>query len=222
MLKADLHVHTEYSMDTSMSIEKVIKRCVEVGINCVNIADHNEVEGGVRMQKIAPFRVIASEEILTTHGEIMGMFLTERIPSGISPEEAIRRIKEQGGLVCIPHPYDRARCAALERGFPKELLPEVDIIEVFNSRATRFADWDKAKLTAQEYGLVPSAGSDAHTLGEIGKAYVEMPEFASKEDFCSALAQGKVYGRRSSMLVHIPSTVTRMRKRITGKGSGKR
>ena len=150
----------------------------------------------------------------------MGMFLTERIPSDshMPPEEAIRRIKEQGGLVCLPHPYDKARCAALTSGFPLELLPEVDVIEIFNSRATRFADWDKAKLTAEQYGLAPSAGSDAHTPGEIGNAYVEMPEFSSKDDFCDALKQGKVYGQSSGMWVHIPSTVTRIRKRITGKG----
>jgi predicted metal-dependent phosphoesterase TrpH len=205
-----------------MSVEKIIKRCLEIGINCVNVADHDAVEGGLKMQKIAPFPVIVSEEILTKTGEVMGMFLSERIPSGCSAEEAIRRIGEQGGLVCIPHPYDRARCAALERGFPEELLSEVDVIEIFNARATRFANWDKAKEMAQRYDLAPSAGSDAHTLGEIGNAYVEMPDFISKEDFCVALKQGTVYGHSSGMWVHIPSTVTRIRKRITGKGRGKR
>jgi len=204
-------------MDSDMSVEKVIARCQEVGIGCVAIADHDAVEGGLKMQKIAPFPVIVAEEILTPNGEIMGMFLTERIPSGVSPEEAVRRIKEQGGLVCIPHPYDRARCAALDHGFPRDLLSQVDVIEVFNSRASRFADWDKAKLTAQEYGLLHSAGSDAHTPGEIGNAYVEMPEFKSKEEFCSALTQGEIYGHKSGMWVHFPSTVTRIRKRLTGK-----
>ena len=113
--------------------------------------------------------------------------------------------------MCLPHPYDRARYAALERGFPIELLQEVDVIEIFNSRATRLANWDKAKETAAKYDLAPSAGSDAHTPGEIGNAYVEMPEFTSKEDFCEALRQGKVYGHSSGLWVHIPSTITRIR-----------
>jgi len=222
LLKADLHVHSEYSVDTSMSVKKILDRCLKVGINCVAIADHDEVQGGLEMQKIAPFPVIVAEEIMTTNGEIMGMFLSERIPGGISAEEAIRRIKEQGGLVCIPHPYDRARYAALEKGFPRELLTQVDIIEIFNARATPLADWDKAKQTAEEFGLLRSAGSDAHTPGEIGNAYVEMPEWTTKEEFRAALAQGEVYGHRSSMLVHVPSTVTRMRRRITGKRKGKK
>ena len=100
-------------MDTTMSVERVIKRCLEVGINCVNIADHDAVEGGLKMQKLAPFPVIVSEEILTNTGEVMGMFLTERIPSGCTAEEAIRQIREQGGLVLV---------AANSRYYPGNLL----------------------------------------------------------------------------------------------------
>ena len=106
LLKADLHIHTEYSMDCNMPLKKIINRCLETGVNCIAIADHGTIEGALKMQTIAPFPVIVAEEILTLHGEIMGMFLTEGIPSGLSVEQTMSRIKAQGALVCIPHPFD--------------------------------------------------------------------------------------------------------------------
>ena len=89
MLKADFHIHTKYSMDSQSELEDIIKRCQKLGINCIAIADHDAVEGGLLMQKIAPFKVIVAEEILTFSGEVMGMFLKERIASGIPLEKAI-------------------------------------------------------------------------------------------------------------------------------------
>ena len=97
MLKADLHIHTEYSMDCNTPLEKIIGRCQELGINCIVITDHGTAEGALKMQKIAPFTVIVAEEIMTTQGEIMGMFLKETIPSGLTPGETINRIRAQGG-----------------------------------------------------------------------------------------------------------------------------
>ena len=93
LLKADLHIHTQYSMDCSMSLKKIIDRCLEIGIDCIAVADHGTIEGALEMQSIAPFKVIVAEEILTHHGEIMGMFLREWIPSGLSVPETISRIK---------------------------------------------------------------------------------------------------------------------------------
>ena len=105
MLKADLHVHTEYSMDCNTPLEKIINRCRETGINCIAVADHGTIEGALKLKDIAPFTVIIAEEILTPHGEIMGMFLQEGIPSGLSVEQTLACIREQDGLVCIPHPF---------------------------------------------------------------------------------------------------------------------
>ena len=109
MLKADLHIHTKYSMDCDMPLEKIINRCLETGINCITIADHGTIEGALEMQRLAPFTIIIAEEVLTHHGEIMGMFLKEPIPSGQSVEETISQIRAQGGLVCIPHAFDLFR-----------------------------------------------------------------------------------------------------------------
>ena len=109
MLKADLHIHTEYSFDTAMSLESIIARCQKRGVNCIAVADHGPIAGGLRMKEMAPFRVIVAEEVLTPIGEVMGLFLTEEVPSHISLREAVARIKAQGGLVCLPHPLDYLR-----------------------------------------------------------------------------------------------------------------
>lgn len=213
MLKADLHIHTQYSFDSTMSPESVIDRCLKVGINCIAVADHGTIAGALKLKEIAPFSVIVAEEILTPVGEIMGLFLTKEIPSGITVEEAISQIRAQGGLVSLPHPFDSLR--GINKKFPEieKLVPHIDIIEVFNSRAMALGMSNKkAKIFAEKHKLLCSAGSDAHIPHEIGHAYVEMPEFDGSEGFRTALAQGKIHGRRSCPLVHFPTMWTRYRK----------
>ena len=211
MLKADLHIHTMFSMDCDTPLEKIVQRCQEVGINCIAIADHGIVDGALMMQKLAPFRVIVAQEILTTQGEIMGMFLKETIPGGLTPQQTIKRIREQGGLVNIPHPFETIRGSALKDWAIDDIAKDVDIIEVLNSRSPFAANTEKAKAFAEKHGIPGSAGSDAHTLSEIGNAYVEMPEFKDKNDFLAALKKGQVYGRRASMYVRLFSTWARVK-----------
>ena len=214
MLKADLHIHTEYSMDCNTPLDKIIERCLEIGINCIAIADHGTAEGALKMQGIAPFPVIVAEEILTPYGEIMGMFLKETIPSGLSVEQTISQIKAQGGLVCIPHPFDTFRRTGLDGRALEEIVGQIDVIEVFNSRSPLLRSSAKAQIFAQKYGIPGSAGSDAHTPGEIGNAYVEMPEFNGKNDFLNALAKGKIFGYRTNPFVHFGSLWARVRKQF--------
>ncbi len=203
MLKADLHIHTEYSMDCSTPLEKIINRCLELEINCIAIADHGTTEGALKMQKIAPFKVIVAEEILTPNGEIMGMFLKETIPSGLSIEQTISQIKAQGALVNIPHPFDSLRGLRLDGKELEALVDQIDTIEVFNAREPFRNPSIKAQAFAQKYGIPGTVGSDAHTIGEIGNACVEMPEFNSRDDFLQALRTGKVVGHRTNPLIHL-------------------
>ncbi len=214
MLKADLHIHTEYSMDCSMSLEKLIDRCLKLGINCIAVCDHGTAEGAIKLSNLAPFRVIVAEEMLTPQGEIMGMFLQETIPSGLSVEETISSIKAQNGLVCIPHPFDSFRPSALNGQVLEEIAGQVDIVEVFNARTLPFQKLSLAEAFAREHNLGQSAGSDAHTLAEVGNGYVEMPEFSGRDDFLQALAQGKVSGQRTNPLVHFLSLSSRLRKKF--------
>lgn len=211
MLKADLHIHTEYSMDCNTPLEQVINRCLETGINCIAVADHGTTEGALKMQSIAPFPVIIAEEVLTTHGEIMGLFLKETIPSGQSVEKTISQIRAQGGLVNIPHPFDMLRHSALDGRIIEEIVEHIDTIEVFNARCILLRSSIKAQIFAEKYGIPKSAGSDAHTLQEIGNAYVEMPEFNGRDDFLDALEKGKISGRRTNPLIHFNSLWARLR-----------
>lgn len=214
MLKADLHIHTVYSKDSSMTPEQVLARCPEVGINCIAVTDHGTIEGALKLREMAPFPVIVGEEVLTPLGEVMGLFLTRGIPSGISAKEAIEEIKAQGGLVCIPHPFDHVRNSAMSNGSVEALLPMIDVIEVFNSRSVLKSTLLRAQRLAKEHGIPGSAGSDAHTPYEIGRAYVEMPEFQGRDEFLQALAKGKVFGHRTCPLIHARTSFTKVVKRL--------
>lgn len=211
MLKADLHIHTEYSMDCTTPLEKIINRCLELGINCIAIADHGTIEGALKIQRLAPFTIIVAEEISTPHGEIMGMFLKETIPSGLSIEQTISQIRAQGALVCVPHAFDMFRPSALGGKMAEKIVEHIDVMEVFNSRSPLLRSSAKALAFAQKYGIVKSAGSDAHTPDAIGNAYVEMAEFNGKDDFLQALAKGKIYGHRTNPVTHFSSVWARLK-----------
>jgi len=214
MLKADLHIHTEYSMDCSTPLEKIISRCLKIGINCIAIADHGTIEGALKMQSIAPFPVIVAEEILTLDGEIMGVFLKEGISSGLSVEQVISRIRAQGGLICVPHPFDKLLRHGLGGKLPEALAKQIDYIEVFNSRSLVRQPSIEARLFAEKHSIPVSAGSDAHNLGEVGHAYVEMPEFNGKDEFLNALRKGKIIGHRTNPVVHFASTWATLKRRL--------
>ena len=214
MIKADLHVHTRHSADSNTSYEQLIEACQNKGINCVAIADHGTTRGARDLSKIAPFKIIVCEEILTPYGEIMGMFLQEDIPHKITVEETIKRIRDQGGLICIPHPYDWVRPSAFRNRAKLESVAElVDIIEVFNARSLFPGVENKSRDLAIRHHKAMSCGSDAHSPQEIAYATVEMDDFNTKEEFLSALANGKLNCRKSSPLIHLISTTARFGKR---------
>lgn len=202
MIKADLHLHTCYSPDCTSPLKQIIACCQEQGINCVAVADHGTVEGALRLREMAPFRVIVGEEVKTSAGEVMGLFLKESIPNGIALEDAISRIKKQGGLVGVPHPFVRFGRSALMKRHVESIVERLDFIEVFNARSLLIWDSRLAREYAEARGLPGSAGSDAHTLHEIGHAYVEMDDFETKEEFLQSLKQGRVCGRHSGALAH--------------------
>ena len=215
MLKADLHVHSEYSPDSESSLGDIINHCTAAGINCLAITDHNEIAGAVELKKIAPFTVIIGEEILTSSGEIIGLFLTERIPRQLSAQETVKRIKDQGGLVLIPHPFDRYfRPSTIDRAVLKAIVADVDIIEVFNSHTVIRSDSIQALKFAQKHGLLASAGSDAHLVSEIGNAYIKMPDFSNVEEFKRSLTKGKLEGQMACPFHRLKSIVDKLVRKI--------
>jgi len=218
LLKADLHVHTCYSKDSTSSPEKIVQHCLDTGINCLAITDHNTISGALELERIAPFKIIVGEEVLTTSGEIIGMFLSEQIPHHLPPEETVARIKAQGGLVCIPHPFDRFRAhSRLRRTVIEKIKSDIDLIEVFNSRTYLLRDSACALSFAQNHGLPGIAGSDAHIVREIGRAYTEIPEFNDAGQFRLALEHSKVFGSKTSILIHFYNIRNRLIKLLERK-----
>jgi predicted metal-dependent phosphoesterase TrpH len=203
-------------MDCNIPLDKVISRCLMVGINCIAISDHGTTEGALEIQRLAPFKVIVAEEILTPQGEIMGIFLKETIPNHLSSKETISRIRDQGGLVNIPHPFDTFRGFGIDGKELEALADQIDTIEVFNARGPFIRSSTKARAFAQKYDIPRTAGSDAHTIGEIGNSYVEMPEFDSKDDFLQALKVGKIIGRRTSPLIHFVTAWEKLKGGLRG------
>jgi predicted metal-dependent phosphoesterase TrpH len=212
-LHADLHIHTKYSMDSTASLERIIQRCQETGINCIAVTDHNAIEGAFKMKELAPFTVIPGEEILTPNGEVIGYFLKEWIPSNQPIETVFAAIKAQGGLIGLPHPFDTFRgLHNLGSRRLEEFAAQVDVVEVFNARSPIPRDSGKARDFALKFGLPGTAGSDAHSPNEIGKTYIEMAAFDGKDSFLQSLRSGEVYSQRSSLLVHLRSILARVRK----------
>jgi predicted metal-dependent phosphoesterase TrpH len=214
MLKADLHIHSIYSKDSLSRPEAIIKRCLKTGINCIAIADHGTAEGAFKIQKMAPFKVIAAEEIKTDRGEIIGLFLKETIPDHIPAEEAIKQIRNQDGLVCVPHPFDRPNRSGLGGKALEEFADNIDIIEGFNSRSPLSRFSRSALKFAAKYNKPVSAGSDAHVIAEIGYTYIEMPEFNGKADFLEKLRKGKIHGHKTNLFIYPGTQIARIKKMI--------
>ena len=212
MVKVDLHVHTEYSPDCLTPCEDLIRWARRRQLDAVAITDHNTIEGALALSATSPIPIIIGEEVRTTRGEIIGLFLREEIPMHLSPSETVRIIHGQGGLVYVPHPMARVRRSALEFGALMQIIDDVDIIETFNARAAFSLDNKRAQELARSYGLPSGAGSDAHQGFEIGHAYVEMPAFTDARSFLESIRRGKVRGRLSSPLVHVGSTYARLAK----------
>jgi len=205
-MKVDLHAHTHFSRDGVTSPQTFVRRYQQAGIDAVAVSDHNNVDGALAVQAIAPFHVIVSEEVRTCEGEIIGYFLRENIRKGMTPEETVAAIRAQGGLVCVPHPFDTIRREPLRTPALLRILTDVDIIEVFNSRTILRRDNDRARRFALEHNKLMSAGTDAHSPWEIGLAWTEVPPFEGPADFLAALGKGTVHGRTAFVGVHAIST----------------
>jgi predicted metal-dependent phosphoesterase TrpH len=213
-IRVDLHVHTCYSHDCLLSLEDLIAAAQRRGLAALAVLDHNEIEGALALKEMAPFPVVVGEEIYTSEGEVAGLFLQERVPPGLPLEEAVARVKAQGGLLYIPHPFDRHRSSALGEPSLLRILDQVDALEVLNARALYAADNEKAMRFAASHGIPGGAGSDGHTTGEIGQAYVEMEPFADRDDFLLSLSRSRIGGGISSPHVHLYTTWAKIRKRI--------
>jgi predicted metal-dependent phosphoesterase TrpH len=213
--KVDLHTHTIYSKDCLTKTAQLLARAQAIGLNKVAVTEHNRLDGALAAKALAPDLVIVGEEIMTTHGEVIAYYVQEEVPRGLSPAETVRRLREQGAVISIPHPLDSLRSSAMRLRTVLTIIDEVDALEVLNARCVRPADNLAAVALATERGKLVTAGSDAHTLTELGQCYLEMPPFVDNADsFRAALAAATPAGTVSPFWPHFASTYARWRKRV--------
>jgi predicted metal-dependent phosphoesterase TrpH len=217
-LHADLHNHTYYSPDSILSPDHLLRRARQRKLSVVAVTDHNTIRGGLATRDLAArnypdIRIIVGEEVRTREGEVLGLFLSEDVPRGLSAAETIDRIHAQGGLAGAPHPYDTFR-SGLNETVLHELAPQLDFIEGLNSRMIFAVHNEKARQFAPGRGLPLSAASDAHSPREIGRAYVTMPDFETPAQFLESLHAGKLKGRLSSPFIHMVSRYATIRTRL--------
>ena len=210
--RVDLHIHTCYSPDSLMRLEQVIDAATRRGLAALAITDHNAIDGALALARIAPFPVIVGEEVDTGDGEVIGLFLNEFIPPGLGPAETVALIHRQGGVVYVPHPFDSHRFP-LREPVLQALVSQLDLIEVLNARVNRAAFNERAESFARQHNLPGGAGSDAHTPGEVGRAYVSMDPFVDRGGFISSIARATVGGSVSGLYVHFLSTWAKLIKR---------
>ncbi|MGH2442525.1 MAG: PHP domain-containing protein [Chloroflexota bacterium] len=202
-MKIDLHTHTFCSKDSRNTYDRIIDAVQLSGLDGIAVTDHNEFRGALDMQQMAPFLVIPGEEVKTSAGEIIGLFLTEWIPPGLEPLETVAHIHAQGGVAYVPHPFDELRGSRIQRWALDLVQPSVDILEVFNARNALPKYNRHALAYAEEHDILAGAGSDTHTYREYGRAYVDIPPFQGAQQFLESMRQGTWAGKLSSPAVHV-------------------
>jgi predicted metal-dependent phosphoesterase TrpH len=184
-VKVDLHLHSHFSHDGRSSLDDLIARCKECGLDRIALTDHNTVEGALTLARMAPDLSIMGEEVKTLEGEVIGLFITSRVPPFLPPDEVMDLIHGMGGLTYIPHPLDRHRAnfSAQRIG---ELADRIDIIETYNPWCDAAANQAAARL-AEDLGKVAATGSDSHAAHELGRSWMEMDAFSDPQDFLEKL-----------------------------------
>lgn len=194
-VRVDCHLHTVDSGDARMTIEELARRVAEVRLDVVCVTEHNQISGALKaIERDIGARVVVGEEVRTASGEIIGLFLTERIPYVLPVPEVIGRIRAQEGVVYAPHPHDPERSGLGAKLDALCAAGDVDVIEVFNAKNPDDRHNTMAAETARRYGLPGAAGSDAHDPEGVGAAYLEMPDFDGPKEFLAALPEARVIG----------------------------
>jgi predicted metal-dependent phosphoesterase TrpH len=213
MWKVDLHAHSNFSSDGLLSPENLIKRARLGELDKLAITDHNTIAGALAAQAIDPDFIIVGEEIKTTQGELLGYFLTREIPRGLSPQETIARLRDQGAVISVSHPFDRLRTGAWKLDDLLPIVPLVDALEGFNARCLFGEDNRLAAQFAAESFLLQTAGSDCHEGGEVARAGVEMPPFRDALTFLDALREARPFGELSPWWVHLASSYAKWKRK---------
>jgi predicted metal-dependent phosphoesterase TrpH len=214
MLTLEFHCHTHASKDSLTRPEDLIRVARQKGLDRLVITDHNSIAGAKAAQALDPELVIVGEEIMTTRGEILAAFVQEEIPAGLTPQETIKILREQGVFISVSHPYDTHRKGGWLEKDLLDIAPLVDAIEVFNSRCLDPRFNQKAKAFAEKHNLPGTVGSDAHGLIEVGKSVLLLDPFTGPEEMRTVIRQARVKTKLSPWWVHLISRYASIKKKM--------
>jgi predicted metal-dependent phosphoesterase TrpH len=207
LIEVDLHMHTDHSGDCATPVDVLLQTARDRGLGAIAITDHNEVSGALEARKIAEenfddLKVIVAEEVKTAEqGEVIGLFLEEKIPKGLTMAETIAEIRRQGGLVYVPHPFDRFHSVP-DYEHLLDMVEEIDLLEVFNPRVALTSFNEEAVRFARKYRIVPAAGSDSHVAQGLGSVRQRIHDFDGPAEFLEAMRDADIT-RKHKNLVYV-------------------
>jgi predicted metal-dependent phosphoesterase TrpH/glycosyltransferase involved in cell wall biosynthesis len=199
----DLHMHTDHSPDCATPVETLLATARDRGLGAIAITDHNEVSGALAARELADdfgVKVIVAEEVKTAEqGEVIGLFIEEKIPRGLTMAETIAEIRSQGGLVYVPHPFDRLHSVP-DYEHLLEMVEAIDVLEVFNPRVALTAFNEEAERFAAKYRIVPGAGSDSHVAQGLGSVMIRVHDFDGPEEFLEAMRDADIVRKHKNLI----------------------
>jgi glycosyltransferase involved in cell wall biosynthesis len=200
-IHVDLHMHTDHSPDCATPVDTLLDTAKRVGLGAIAVTDHNEISGALAAREHADgIKVIVAEEVKTAdQGEVIGLFIEEKIPRGMTLQETIAEIRRQGGLVYVPHPFDRMH-AVPDYEHLLDVVEDIDAIEVFNPRVAISAFNEEAARFAAKYRIVAGAGSDSHVPQGLGSVKIRMRDFDGPEEFLASLRDADIVRKKQSLL----------------------
>jgi hypothetical protein len=203
-IHVDLHMHTDHSPDCATPVEVLLETAKERGLGAIAITDHNEISGALAARELAEadgdVKVIVAEEVKTAEqGEVIGLFLEEKIPRGMSMAETIAEIRRQRGLVYVPHPFDRLHSVP-DYEHLLDIVEDIDILEVFNPRVALTAFNEEAERFAAKYRIVPGAGSDSHVAQGLGSVMIRVHDFDGPEEFLEAMRDADIVRKHKNLI----------------------
>jgi predicted metal-dependent phosphoesterase TrpH len=206
LIEVDLHMHTDHSGDCATPVDVLLQTARDRGLGAIAITDHNEVSGALEARKIAEqmgdIKVIVAEEVKTAEqGEVIGLFLEEKIPKGLTMAATIAEIRRQGGLVYVPHPFDRFHSVP-DYEHLLDIVEEIDLLEVFNPRVALTSFNEEAVRFASKYRIVPAAGSDSHVAQGLGSVRQRIHDFDGPAEFLEAMRDADIT-RKHKNLVYV-------------------
>lgn len=213
MYKVDLHTHSVLSPDGGINETQYEKAISEGLLDCVAITDHNNVDFALHMQKLLGEHIIVGEEIMTTHGEIIGLFVKELVRPNLSPGETVKQIKKQGGVVYIPHPFETVR-KGLHPGIVEDLSKQIDVMEIYNGRAFVQNRSTQAVVWAKLNHIPGAASSDAHGYRGLGSTYTRMAKIPTATTIADLLTEGTPIASKPNMRTLLYPKYHRLRKKI--------